>query len=57
MDSIIEKFSEQRLRDISLVGIQFAEHLVCQSVNDVLIAIVDIGFGQYEVDDLTLFIA
>ena len=31
---LVPQMSEKRLRDISLVGVQFAEHLVCQRVND-----------------------
>lgn len=57
MDSIVPQMSEKGLGDVSLVRVKFAEHLVCQGVNDGLIAVVDIGAGQDEVHKLPFLVA
>ena len=56
MYSVIPEMSEKRLRYISLVGIKFAEHLVCQRVNHILVAVIHIGTCQYEVDQFPFFV-
>ena len=48
---------EKRLRDISFVGVKFAEHLVSQRINDVLVAVVHVGTGQDKVNQLSLLVA
>ena len=57
MYTIIEKFSKKRLRYIALICVKFAEHLVSQRVNDIIVTVVHIGLCQYEVDNLTFLIA
>lgn len=57
MNPIIKEFSEKRLGDIALIGVKFTEHLVCQCVNDILVAVIDIGLGQHKVEDLAFLIA
>ena len=57
MYAIIKEFSEKGLGYIALVRIKFAGHLVSQRVNDIFIAVIDIGPRQYKVNNLTFFIA
>lgn len=57
MHSVVPQMPEKRLRDIPLVCVQLAEHLVCQRVNDGLLAVIDVGTGQHEVHKLALFVA
>lgn len=57
MDSVIKEFSEKRLGNIAFIRIQFPKHLVCQRVNNILVAVIYIGLCQYEVDNLTFLIA
>ena len=57
MHPVVPQMSEKRLRDVSLVSIQLAGHLVSQRVHDGFVAVVDIGAGQDEVHELTLFVA
>jgi len=57
MYSVVPQMSEKGLGDVSLVRVKFAEYLVCQGVNDGLVAVVDIGAGQDEVHKLPFLVA
>ncbi len=48
--------SEKGLRYISLVGVKFAEHIVSQRINHILVAVVHIGACQYKVDQFPFFV-
>lgn len=39
------------------LGVQFAEHPVCERVNDRIVAVVDIGAGEHDVDNLAFLVA
>lgn len=57
MYALIEKPAEKTLGDISLVCVKFAEHPICQGVNDILLTVVDIGLGYDKIDYLPVLIA
>ena len=43
--------------DCAFVGVQFAEHPVCERVNDRAVAVVDICASEHEVDNLAFLVA
>ena len=56
MYSVIPEVPEKRLRDISLVSVELAEHFVCQGVHHCLVPVVDVRTGKDGADYLPLLV-
>jgi hypothetical protein len=57
MYAVGEKPGEKGLGDISLVCIDLSQHIVCQTVEDLLVPVVNIRLCQHEVNKFSLLIA